>query len=188
MVFPTLSFVLFYILVWPLSWGALALGRHSLHKVVIIGASYVFYAFWNWKLAFLLFSSVLLNWATGRLIDATRGTGRQFAVVAAGVALNLIVLGFFKYYGWFAAEMNALLQTAGLARDIPLFEIVLPVGDTPHLGWLGHGESGRHRYEDRDVAERIDDGEYQTESRDPDVQWRQSDLHQSSRLSQMFGE
>ena len=128
MVFPTLSFVLFYIVVWPLSWAAVLLGRHTLHKLVIIGASYFFYAFWNWQLAFLLFSRVLLNWGTGRLIDATRGTGRDFRIVAAGVALNLILLGGFKYYGWFAEEANVLLRAAGLARDIPLFEIVLPVG------------------------------------------------------------
>ena len=69
MVFPTLAFLLFYLVVWPLSWGAVLLGRHNQHKLVIIGASYFFYAFWNWKLAFLLFTSVLLNWGTGRLIE-----------------------------------------------------------------------------------------------------------------------
>ena len=128
MVFPTLSFLLFYLVVWPLSWGAVILGRHTLHKLVIIAASYFFYAFWNWKLAFLLFASVLLNWGTGRLIETFRGTDTQARIVAAGVALNLVVLGFFKYFGWFTEEMNTLLRASGLAREIPLFEIVLPVG------------------------------------------------------------
>ena len=36
MVFPTLSFLIFYLIVWPLAWGAVRLGRHSLHKLVII--------------------------------------------------------------------------------------------------------------------------------------------------------
>ena len=128
MVFPTLAFLLFYLVVWPLSWGAVLLGRHNLHKLVIIGASYFFYAFWNWKLAFLLFTSVLLNWGTGRLIERYRGTTGQRYAVTAGVALNLLILGFFKYFGWFTVEMNALLRAAGLAREIALFEIVLPVG------------------------------------------------------------
>ena len=133
MVFPTLSFLLFYLVVWPLSWGAVLLGHHTMHKLVIIAASYFFYAFWNWKLAFLLFASVLLNWGTARLIEAFRGPDKQSRIVqsrivAAGVALNLVVLGFFKYFGWFAEEMNTLLRAAGLAREIPLFEIVLPVG------------------------------------------------------------
>lgn len=128
MVFPTLSFLLFYLVVWPLSWGAVVLGQHTLHKLVIIGASYFFYAFWNWRLAFLLFASVLLNWGAGRLIERARGMPGQARIVTVAVALNLLVLGFFKYFGWFSEEMNALLHGLGLAREIPLFEIVLPVG------------------------------------------------------------
>lgn len=128
MVFPTLSFVIFYLVVWPLSWAAVLLGRHTLHKLVIIAASYVFYAFWSWKLAFLLFASVLLNWLTGQGIERHRGTPASRHVLVAGVAVNLVVLGFFKYYGWFSEEMNGLLRAAGLAREIPLLEIVLPIG------------------------------------------------------------
>ena len=129
MVFPTLAFLLFYLVVWPASWGAVLIGRHGLHKLVIIAASYFFYAFWNWKLAFLLLASVLLNWGTGRLIEQARqAPRRKRAVLAAGVALNLVVLGFFKYYGWFTEEMNQLLRAAGLGREIPLMEIILPVG------------------------------------------------------------
>ncbi|MFM9941712.1 MAG: MBOAT family O-acyltransferase [Hyphomicrobiaceae bacterium] len=128
MVFPTLSFLIFYCVVWPLSWAAVALGRHTLHKLIIIAASYVFYCVWSWRFAFLLFASVLLNWATGRLIERARATPWRWRVVTAGVTLNLMLLGFFKYYGWFAQEMNALLRATGLTRDIPLMEILLPVG------------------------------------------------------------
>lgn len=128
MVFPTLTFLLFYLVVWPLSWGLVLAGRHALHKLLIIAASYYFYAHWSWRLAFLLLGSVLLNWGIGRLIERWRGTAWQSRVLTLGVALNLVILGFFKYYGWFSEEMNALLRSAGLAREIPLFEIVLPIG------------------------------------------------------------
>ncbi|MEZ5852491.1 MAG: MBOAT family O-acyltransferase [Hyphomicrobiaceae bacterium] len=128
MVFPTLTFLLFYLVVWPLSWGLVLIGRHTLHKLAIIAASYYFYAYWSWRLAFLLLGSVVLNWGIGRLIERWRGTPWQSRVLALGIALNLVVLGFFKYYGWFSEEMNALLRAAGLAREIPLLEIVLPIG------------------------------------------------------------
>lgn len=129
MVFPTLAFLIFYCVVWPLAWAAVRVGRHTLHKLVIIAASYVFYAFWNWKLAFLLLASVVLNWGVGRFIEGCRDTPRRKRqVLAAGVAINLTVLGFFKYYGWFTEEMNQLLRAAGLAREIPMMEIILPVG------------------------------------------------------------
>ena len=45
MIFPTFDFLIFFVLVWPLAWGAIFLGRHTLHKCVIITASFVFYSF-----------------------------------------------------------------------------------------------------------------------------------------------
>ncbi|HRD76776.1 MAG TPA: MBOAT family O-acyltransferase [Hyphomicrobiaceae bacterium] len=128
MVFPTLAFLIFYCLVWPLSWGLVALRRHGAHKLSIIAASYIFYAFWSWRFAFLLLSSVLLNWSVGRAIGSSTSPRLRRAHLAFGVLMNLAVLGFFKYYGWFAEEMGVLLRLAGLSRDIPLFEVVLPVG------------------------------------------------------------
>src|SRR5262245_7574359 len=129
MIFPTLNFLLFYMVVWPTAWALVLARRHGLHKVAIIGASYFFYAFWSWKLAFLLLASVLLNWATGRLIGlaAGRPTLKQLAV-GLGLAVNLSLLGFFKYYGWFSEELNALLTRLEVERELPLLEIVLPIG------------------------------------------------------------
>ncbi len=44
------------------------------------------------------------------------------------MALNLTILGFFKYYGFFLDSLANLLQQAGLERDLPFMEIILPVG------------------------------------------------------------
>lgn len=129
MVFPTFNFLIFYMAVWPTSWALVRAGRHGLHKAAIIAASYVFYAFWSWKLAFVLLGSVVLNWAVGRLIGALRQ--RRFlkrTVLTLGVIANLCVLGFFKYYAWFSEELNALLIALGAGRELPLLEIVLPIG------------------------------------------------------------
>jgi D-alanyl-lipoteichoic acid acyltransferase DltB (MBOAT superfamily) len=129
MIFPTLNFLLFYVALWPVAWLMVLIGRHSLHKLAIIGASYVFYAFWSWKLAFLLLGSVLLNWGTGHLIGLAAGrSGLKRTAVTLGLIINLSLLGFFKYYGWFAEELNALLTRLEVGRELPLLEIVLPVG------------------------------------------------------------
>lgn len=129
MVFPTLNFLIFYMLVWPLAWAMVRADRHTLHKLVIIAASYVFYAFWSWRLAFLLFGSVLLNWGIGWLLGALAGRrGLRRFVLVVGVTANLSLLGFFKYYGWFTEELNALLVAWNVGRELPLLEIVLPVG------------------------------------------------------------
>lgn len=128
MIFPTLNFLLFFLVVCPIAWALAIVRTHTPHKLAIIGASYFFYAFWNWKLAFLLFGSVALNFIAGRLIDRTRGTLWCKRVVILAVILNLSLLGFFKYYGWFIESLDELLRGLGMERELPFLEIVLPVG------------------------------------------------------------
>jgi len=94
MVFPTLNFLLFYLALWPIAWALVRAGRHALHKVAIIAASYVFYAFWSWKLAFLLLGSVLLNWGTGRLIGLAARPLLRRTALTLGVIANLSLLAF----------------------------------------------------------------------------------------------
>jgi len=128
MVFPTLSFLVFYLVVWPLSWAAVALRWHRVHKLVIILASYVFYSSWNTKIMVVLLASVLLNWLAGRLIDFHRGRPAARWIVSLAVAINIGVLGFFKYYNFFTDSLNELLTSLGLAREIPNLDIILPLG------------------------------------------------------------
>jgi alginate O-acetyltransferase complex protein AlgI len=128
MIFPTLDFLLFFLVVWVVSWGLLAAGRHQLHKIAIVAASYFFYACWSWRLTFLLAFNVLLNWSVGRFIGSTDNARWRKLAVTIGVGANLAVLGFFKYYGWFAGELGELLTTMHVERELPLLEIILPVG------------------------------------------------------------
>jgi D-alanyl-lipoteichoic acid acyltransferase DltB (MBOAT superfamily) len=128
MVFPTLNFMLFYLALWPAAWALVRAGRHSLHKLAIIAGSYFFYAFWSWKLAFLLLGSVLLNLGVGDLIGRAQRPFMRRAAVTLGVFANLSLLGFFKYYAWFSEELNALLTSLEVGRELPLLEIVLPIG------------------------------------------------------------
>jgi len=127
-IFPTLNFLLFYTLVWPVAWGLLHLRRHHMHKLAIIAASYVFYSVWSWRLALLLFGSVMLNWSVGAWIGRSNSPAARKLALATGVAANLSVLGFFKYYGWFSEDLNALLVWLNVGRELPLLEIALPIG------------------------------------------------------------
>jgi D-alanyl-lipoteichoic acid acyltransferase DltB (MBOAT superfamily) len=71
---------------------------------------------------------VVLNFVAGRLIDRTRGTAWCKWVVTSAVILNLSLLGFFKYYGWFLESLDELLRSLDMERELPFLEIVLPVG------------------------------------------------------------
>ena len=52
MLFPTLNFLIFFLIVLALAWALV--GRDSWRKFALTAASYVFYAFWDWRFTFLL--------------------------------------------------------------------------------------------------------------------------------------
>jgi alginate O-acetyltransferase complex protein AlgI len=86
-------------------------------------ASLAFYSASNWQFVGLLVASVAFNYFIGWLLIAKQlGSTTRFAVLTVGVAGDLLVLGTFKYAGFFAANLNALLSTGFVVN------ILLPVG------------------------------------------------------------
>ncbi|MDX6658435.1 MAG: alginate O-acetyltransferase complex protein AlgI [Solirubrobacteraceae bacterium] len=126
MVFPSIEFAVFFPPVLALNW--LLMSRPRLHKPFILFCSYVFYAAANPKFCLLLGGVTLGNQAAATLIDRSDSARRRKAIVTAAVVLNLLTLGVFKYYGFFAQDVNDLLDSFGLGLPIPLVTIALPIG------------------------------------------------------------
>lgn len=126
MLFPTLDFAIFYIVVFVAAWEL----RHDrdARKLVLVLASYFFYGYWDVRFMALLAGSSLLNYTAGRMIGALDDGAMRKWVLGIAVALNLAVLGFFKYYGFFLTSLAEMLAQVGLERDLPFLEIILPVG------------------------------------------------------------
>lgn len=126
MLFPTVGFLVFFLFVAALMPG---LERHfAIKKVLLVAASYFFYAQWNWRFCFLLGFSTAVSYAAGLAIAASRDPARRRAFLIAGSAVHLGVLGLFKYFDFFVELANELAHALGLQRELPFFEIVLPVG------------------------------------------------------------
>jgi alginate O-acetyltransferase complex protein AlgI len=70
----------------------------------------------------------LVNYLAAGAISATDDTKRRKWLLGLGVALSLGVLGWFKYYGFFASSLINLFGTFGVDLPLPLVEITLPVG------------------------------------------------------------
>jgi alginate O-acetyltransferase complex protein AlgI len=105
--------------------GYFSLGRSSnLAPVLWLAlASLAFYSVSNWQFVGLLLASVAFNYFIGWLLIAKQlGAAARFAVLTVGVAGDLLVLGTFKYAGFFAANLNALFSTGIVVN------ILLPVG------------------------------------------------------------
>ena len=127
MLFPTLTFGLFFLAIFALIW---AVRDNEWRKILLLLASWVFYGAWDWRFVALLIGSAVLNWGCAQLIANTPGeeVGRRKVLLTAGVIANLCILGFFKYYDFFLEQLGLLLAHFGAARDLPLMQIVLPVG------------------------------------------------------------
>ncbi len=125
MLFPTFTFALFFLIVFALSW---ANARHlEWHKIILLLASWIFYGWWDFRFVALLIASGVLNWGAAQMIVKAIGPPRK-RIFVAGVVLNLAILGLFKYYGFFIEQLSASLTGLGWQRDLPVLDIVLPVG------------------------------------------------------------
>jgi D-alanyl-lipoteichoic acid acyltransferase DltB (MBOAT superfamily) len=123
--FPTVQFAIFFCVVLTLSWALMP--RPRAWKPFVLACSYVFYAAANWKFCLLLAALTLLNQAAAVLI-ARAGPRRSKQIMAAAVALDLGVLGLFKYYGFFVQDMGDVLDAVGLGLPLPLLSLALPIG------------------------------------------------------------
>ncbi|HLY56606.1 MAG TPA: MBOAT family protein, partial [Stellaceae bacterium] len=117
---------LFFLVVFTVAW-ALA-KRPTLRIAFLTAASYVFYAFWDWRFCGLLFGSSAVNFLFGQLVHRARDPGRRKFLTGVAVAINLAVLGYFKYCNFFISTANGLLEAAGSRRELDYLGIILPVG------------------------------------------------------------
>ena len=124
MLFPTLTFGLFFLVVFAVVWAA---PSNEWRKILLLVASWYFYGAWDWRFVPLLILSALGNWAVGRALASDRPHIRK-AILVAGVVLNLTVLGFFKYFNFFIDQLARPLALMGFERDIPMLQVILPIG------------------------------------------------------------
>jgi len=124
--FPTVEFAVYFPIILAISW---ALMPHlQWWKIFIVVASYVFYGTANWKFCFLLAGVTLGNHLFARLISLTPDQRRKKQFLAAGVGLDLAVLGVFKYYAFFVEDVDRVFDSTGLGLPLPLLTIALPIG------------------------------------------------------------
>ena len=126
MLFPTATFALFFVVVLPLSW--LLMPRGERWRVFIIAASFVFYAGWDWRFSILLAFSIVWNHLFALAIHARRDPRARKWLLVAALSGNLVLLGYFKYYGFFVTSTNNLFSSLGIDVPLEARSIILPVG------------------------------------------------------------
>lgn len=124
MLFNSLQFAYFFLIVYILY---LAL-KHKWQNRMLLLASYIFYAFWDWRFLSLVVASTLFNYYCGLKIDGASQQHRRKMFLILAVCLNLGMLGFFKYFNFFAGNLQALAWSLGWRMSRVTLSIVLPLG------------------------------------------------------------
>jgi alginate O-acetyltransferase complex protein AlgI len=126
MLFPTIDFALFFCLVFLGHWVLNHTGRPW--KWFMIGASYVFYAWWNPRYVFLLLGVSAIAQLSAITVARQQDQRRRAVAMGVGVACTIAPLLFFKYYGFFTLNATNAATALGVPFSPPLLQVVLPVG------------------------------------------------------------
>src|SRR5215510_1979136 len=124
MLFNSLTFVVFYVIVVTLYWS---IRSWQVRKNLLVVASYIFYGAWNPPFAALLFGTTAMDFLLGRQMAKAREYSRRRWLVAS-VCMNLSMLGFFKYGNFLLENFQWLLARIGIMYQPPHLDILLPVG------------------------------------------------------------
>lgn len=127
MLFNSIEFVIFLPIVFLLYWFPLKKQVKAQNFLLLI-ASYIFYGWWDTRfLALIAFSSVL-DYFIGIKIHETKQITWRKIFLSISILFNLGLLGFFKYYNFFASSFADAFTLLGQPLDVSRLNIILPIG------------------------------------------------------------
>ncbi len=124
MLFNSFAFLLVFLPIALVAHAAVERFRPEYRLALLTVLSFAFYGYWDWRFVPLLGLSVLINWLVAQVFLRSRLKGaEQGWLIIGAIALNLFVLGIFKYTGFVVDAVNTVASTS-LIRP----EIALPLG------------------------------------------------------------
>ena len=125
MTFTTLTFILYLPIVFGLYWS---FKRQSARNLVMLLASYVFYAWWDYRFCVLMLATNLIDYGVARALARVEEPKARWRLLLISLVSNLSVLGFFKYYNFFVESVAAAAGSVGWIIDPFTLNIILPAG------------------------------------------------------------
>jgi len=95
---------------------------------VLLVASYVFYSWWDYRFLTLIVVSTLTDYLVGKHLPLSTSDRRRRLLLTTSVVVNIGLLGFFKYWGFFVESAGSFLARVGLEPNLALLQVILPVG------------------------------------------------------------
>jgi len=127
MTFNSFEFLIFLPIVFVLYWFIFNRSAKSQNLLLIL-ASVFFYCWADWRFLILVIINALVNYYLGISIADAKKDKTQQHLFWAGIAFNLGVLGFFKYFNFFYDGFADLLNLLGANANHSSLKIILPLG------------------------------------------------------------
>lgn len=122
MLFNSSQFLFFFLILFFLYYSI----PHRYRWVLLLIASYYFYACWKVEYLVLIWISTVVDYAAAILM--ARYPGRRTLFLSASLIANLGMLFFFKYYGFVSSSIEAAFEPFDIMIAFPHFDYLLPVG------------------------------------------------------------
>jgi D-alanyl-lipoteichoic acid acyltransferase DltB (MBOAT superfamily) len=126
MLFNSYTFLVFFLIMlvlhhlMPFTWKT--------KKVILLLASYVFYAAWNPPFILLLWLSTVVDYFVGRSLYTQQNKYKRKLLLVVSLAGNLGMLCFFKYGGFLLENFTTLVNAFGIDYHPAKPNIILPAG------------------------------------------------------------
>lgn len=127
MLFNSINFAVFLPIVFLLYWFV-ANKSYKKQNLLLLVASYFFYACWDYRFLFLLVFSTFLDYFTGLKIYESKSPKAKKFWLWLSISVNLGFLGFFKYYNFFIHSFVEALSNFNVHFDAWTLKVILPVG------------------------------------------------------------
>ena len=127
MLFNSIDFAIFLPIVFFIYWIVIN-KKLKLQNILIVFSSYIFYGWWDWRFLSLIIFSSFVDFYVGIWLSKTTIEKTRKLLLATSILVNLGLLGFFKYFNFFAASFSDAFTLLGNPIETSRLNIILPVG------------------------------------------------------------
>jgi alginate O-acetyltransferase complex protein AlgI len=125
--FNSIDFAIFLPIVFILYWFVVN-NNLKLQNLLIVGASYLFYGWWDYRFLSLIIFSTLVDYFVGLKLSKEERPHIRKVLLWTSILVNLGFLGFFKYYNFFLDNFVTAFAFFGTELSARSLNIILPVG------------------------------------------------------------
>ena len=127
MLFNSIEFTIFLPVIFVLYWFVTNKNL-KLQNLLLLSASYFFYAWWDWRFLSLIIFSSTIDYIVGlKLLESTDERKRKILLLTS-IFVNIGFLGFFKYFNFFSESFVQAFTLLGQPFEASRLNIILPVG------------------------------------------------------------